>query len=213
MREISPIHRHETGAPVNLVPPAILLSHMRELNNLIARRAYEIFESRGKEHGRHLDDWLQAESEVMYTCRHDLRESDLAFTLRAEVPGSFTAEQLKVSVEPHRLMVGGERELDVLRGDSSGTHSEKRSQYIFGVHDLPDEVDPAKAKAILRGEVLEIVMPKVTVAAKSEKKVKVASRANWSAGDSSLRGPYTAKFDAVPSRYRATEERRVKPMV
>jgi HSP20 family protein len=178
MKEASAVQRHETGVPVNLVPPAILLNHRRKLHDLIARRAYELYEQRGGEHGRHLDDWLQAESEVMYTCRHDLRDSDLAFTLRAEVPGSFTAEQLKVSVEPHRLMVGGERELDVLRGDSSGTHSEKRSQYIFGVHDLPNEVDPAKAKAILGGEVLEIVMPKVTVAAKAEKKVKVASRAN-----------------------------------
>ena len=178
MREISTTHRHEAGAPVNLVPPAILLDRKQELHSRIARRAYEIFESHGKEHGRHLDDWLQAESEVMYTCRHDLRESDLAFTLRAEVPGSFTPEQLRVSVEPHRLMVSGERELDVLRGDSSGTHTEKRLQYIFGAHDLSNEVDPAKAKATLRREVLEIVMPKVAAATKSEGKVKAASRAN-----------------------------------
>jgi hypothetical protein len=30
----------------------------------IARRAYEIFESRGFVHGRALDDWLQAEREL-----------------------------------------------------------------------------------------------------------------------------------------------------
>lgn len=178
MREVSARHRHETGAPVNLVPPAILLDRKQELRNLIARRAYEIFESRGREPGRHLEDWLQAESEVMYVCRHDLRESDLAFTLRAEVPGSFTPEQLKVSVEPHRLMVTGERELDVLRGEGSKAYKEKRPQHIFGMHDLPNEVDAAKARAILRGEVLEIVMPKVAAATKSEGKVKAASRAS-----------------------------------
>ncbi|WP_257462622.1 DUF2934 domain-containing protein [Archangium lipolyticum] len=30
----------------------------------IARRAYELFLSRGAQHGRHEDDWLQAEREL-----------------------------------------------------------------------------------------------------------------------------------------------------
>ena len=30
----------------------------------IARRAYEIFQSRGSDHGRDFEDWLQAEREV-----------------------------------------------------------------------------------------------------------------------------------------------------
>jgi hypothetical protein len=30
----------------------------------IEARAYEIYEKRGRQHGRELDDWLQAESEV-----------------------------------------------------------------------------------------------------------------------------------------------------
>lgn len=35
-----------------------------DVSELIAARAYEIFNARGGEHGRHLDDWLQAEQEV-----------------------------------------------------------------------------------------------------------------------------------------------------
>jgi hypothetical protein len=31
----------------------------------IARRAYEMFLARGAEHGRDLDDWLQAERELL----------------------------------------------------------------------------------------------------------------------------------------------------
>jgi hypothetical protein len=30
----------------------------------VARRAYEIFQSRGSDHGRDFEDWLQAEREV-----------------------------------------------------------------------------------------------------------------------------------------------------
>ena len=32
---------------------------------MISMRAYEIYQSRGGEHGRDLDDWLQAENEVL----------------------------------------------------------------------------------------------------------------------------------------------------
>jgi len=32
--------------------------------NRIARRAHEIYEARGGEHGRALEDWLQAEREI-----------------------------------------------------------------------------------------------------------------------------------------------------
>ena len=31
----------------------------------VAARAYELFEERGRTHGHDLDDWLQAESEVL----------------------------------------------------------------------------------------------------------------------------------------------------
>ena len=32
----------------------------------IARRAYELYEKRGREHGHDLDDWLQAERELQH---------------------------------------------------------------------------------------------------------------------------------------------------
>ena len=37
----------------------------------IARRAYEIYESRGGDHGSDVDDWLQAEREVRQRPRDD----------------------------------------------------------------------------------------------------------------------------------------------
>ena len=36
----------------------------RPSHEQIARRAYEIFLSRGGQHGRHMDDWMQAEREL-----------------------------------------------------------------------------------------------------------------------------------------------------
>ena len=35
-----------------------------DLQEKIRRRAHELYEQRGRDHGHELDDWLQAESEV-----------------------------------------------------------------------------------------------------------------------------------------------------
>jgi hypothetical protein len=35
-------------------------------NERVARRAYQRFEERGGEHGRDIDDWLEAERELMH---------------------------------------------------------------------------------------------------------------------------------------------------
>jgi hypothetical protein len=39
-------------------------SMMRIDHDAVARRAYEIFQARGKSHGRDVDDWLAAEREL-----------------------------------------------------------------------------------------------------------------------------------------------------
>jgi hypothetical protein len=37
----------------------------RALNDSVAQRAYQRYEERGREHGRALDDWLEAERELL----------------------------------------------------------------------------------------------------------------------------------------------------
>jgi HSP20 family molecular chaperone IbpA len=175
MKEQSAAQQREAVIPVKFVTADILLSRQNEIQVMIARRAYELFKSRGYVHGRDIEDWLRAESQLLYSCRHDLKESSEAVTLRAQVPGSFTAEQLKISVEPRRLIVSGERELDVTCGGKEPAHTEKRTQRIFRLEELPVDVDPSRAKATLTGDTVEIVMPKVAAANKPRGKSQAAS--------------------------------------
>jgi HSP20 family molecular chaperone IbpA len=163
MKEKLAPQRHDVGTKVEPVPAHVLVDRVKDVHELIARRAYEIFESRGRADGHVLEDWVQAESELLYSCSHDVKESAGAIILRAEIPGSFTADQINFSVEPRRLIISCEKEMNVLCGDSKGTHSELRPQRILRIHDLPVDVDPSKTVATLKGETLEIVMPKVTV--------------------------------------------------
>jgi HSP20 family molecular chaperone IbpA len=175
MKDLSATKGTEKGIAVKILPPQDLANRISEVHAMIARRAYELFANRRGEHGRDLEDWLEAESDIVHVCRHDLTETTEAVVLRAELPCSFKPEQLLVSVEPRRLVVSGERELGVICGGHYTAHIEKRTRRILRMHDLPSTVDPSKTTATLNGETLEIVMPKVAAGGKSREKAQAAS--------------------------------------
>ena len=168
MKEESTAQKREKSTVVKLVPAALLAHRREEIDEMIARRAYELFEGRGGAHGHDVADWLQAEDEIVHGCRHDLKESAGAITLRAAMPSPYPADQLLISVEPGRLVISGERVVEVSYWDGKQTRTEARPQRIFRAHDLPVEVNPSAATATLRDNMLEVVMPKADTSKKLE---------------------------------------------
>src|SRR5437667_12190964 len=81
--------------PLKVVAATDLFARIQTLHDSIARRAYEIFESKGRTSGRDLEDWLQAESEFLHPVHVDVADSDDGLTVRAEVPG-FRGDNLSV---------------------------------------------------------------------------------------------------------------------
>jgi HSP20 family molecular chaperone IbpA len=165
----------KAGTLVKFVPVQMLEQRKTEIHNMIARRAYELFEYRGRVPSHEIDDWVQAESELVYPCCHDLKESADAIILHVDLPGSLTADQLTLSVEPRRLLLSGDKEISVLCGDASDTHWEVRWQQIFRVHDLPTDVDPSKATATLGGHAVDIVLPRASAANERGERARSAS--------------------------------------
>ena len=149
------------AAPMKLLPGSDLFDRIQDMSNSIARRAFEIFEDRGRAFGHDLEDWLRAESEFLHPIHLDIAESDDAVTVRAEVPG-FSAKELEVGVEPHRLTISGKREANEERKSKKTIYAEHCGNQIFRTIDLPAEVDSSKVTATLKDGVLELSMPKVT---------------------------------------------------
>jgi HSP20 family molecular chaperone IbpA len=175
MREQLVAHQHEAAIPVQLLAPDILHNRKTELDGMIARRAFQLFEGRGGGHGHDVDDWITAELELLRPYRHDLKESAEAVVFHAELPCTFTPDQLNVSVEPRRLTINGERELEVTCVGDVPTHVEKRTERIFHMEDLPADVDPSGTRATLKGELLEIIMPKIIVVTTRHEKAQAVS--------------------------------------
>ena len=56
-----------------------ILDAMQDMQKRIMRRAYEIFENNGSVFGRELDNWLQAEQELLWIPAIELRENEGSF--------------------------------------------------------------------------------------------------------------------------------------
>lgn len=134
-----------------------LLERAQEINDLIARRAFELFESNGFVHGRDLDHWLRAKAEILHPAPLEIAETETDLIVRAEVPG-FSVTNLEVRVEPRRLCITGKRQATSERKEGKTVYSERQSREIFRLLDLPAEVDPSGVKATLSDGVLEVTM-------------------------------------------------------
>jgi HSP20 family protein len=144
----------------------------QETNDLIARRAYELFESSGFTHGHALEDWLRAESEILLQAPVDVTETETGFTIRADVPG-FGEKDLEVRIAPRSLCITGQRHELSDQKEGTTIYSERPSTHIFRVLHLLAEIDPDTVNATVSDGLLEIKLFKVGLS----KKVPLAKAA------------------------------------
>lgn len=155
----------KASVPVKQTGLTNIFERIEELHNSIARRAFEIFEGKGRWPGREMDDWLRAESEFIHPMHLEIAESDNHLNVRAEVPG-FNAKELEISIEPRRLTVTGKHEARDETQKGKTVYSELCAAEILRVVDLPAEVDTSDVSATLKDGILSIKMTK-TAAPKS----------------------------------------------
>jgi HSP20 family protein len=144
---------------INAVGIETLLDRAKEIYEVIAQRAYELFDGRGRQDGFDLEDWLSAERELLRPISLEVTESDNRLTVRAEVP-DFSEKDLKVSLEPRRLVITGKVEEASEQKAGETFYTSRHSNEIFHTLDLPAEVDPLTASATLKQGILELLLPK-----------------------------------------------------
>jgi|SRR5712692_9028272 len=145
---------------LKLGPDDPFMERAQEISGLIARHAYELFESRGFEHGQDREDWLRAESEILLIVPADITETESEFTIRAEVPG-FSERDLEVRVAARALCITGKRHEDSDQKEEKTVYSGRRANQIFRVLDLPSQIDPDSVNATLNDSILEIKVSKL----------------------------------------------------
>jgi len=172
--ELTEIERKRESMPIKLPGISDVPGRAKEIHELIARRAYQIYEGRGHTDGHDIEDWLQAESEVRATLFVGFME--LNGDLRVDIGiRACDLPALQVRIEPWRLIVSGKRNVhdrQMEQGDLAYRGDTPRPVEIFEVVNFPVRVEPPGAKATFSNELLELRIPKSV-----KKKKSVAARA------------------------------------
>jgi HSP20 family molecular chaperone IbpA len=133
------------------VVEAAILDTMNETRELIAQRAYEIYESRGRAHGSDQEDWFAAEGEILPRLPIEYREVDGSLRLTAQVP-TFKANDLEVILGHQRAVLCG------VQSNLDHASDDQKRKRIMRIVELPFEVDPICASATLQSGTLEVTL-------------------------------------------------------
>jgi len=153
--------KKQPGTPLRLTPsdPATLQWEMQQLQLALARRAYELFVLRGREHGHDWQDWFRAESELLRPVSVAFSELDGRTSVRVNVLG-FNADELKVAIQPQRIMILGQKQANVTESERAADYLRSMPDQIMRVVDLAAEVEPSSAVIELQEGMLKFELSK-----------------------------------------------------
>ena len=175
MKSTTTTDARQTTQPAifKLATSGTFVERTRHISSAIARRAYELFEARGSEHGHDCEDWFRAESELLTPIPATVVDTDGEFTVTAEVSG-FTGKDVELLAEPRRLIIRANKQETVEQEKGRTAFQEKISDEMFRVLELPQEIDPNNMTAAIKNGVLEVTLAKVNPGKKTAVGVKAA---------------------------------------
>lgn len=153
------------SVPLRLTGSEALAERMELRKAKIAKRAYELFEQQGRADGHDLEHWFQAEHELCKDLPVGIADCECELVLTADVHG---VSELNVAVDPARVIIMG-------RTVKNGFNLPRGTREVFHAVPLQRAVRPGEATATLKGNYLEIVLPKAVV--EISKAAKYAARA------------------------------------
>jgi HSP20 family protein len=125
------------------------------MQDRIMRRAHEIFEENGSMLGRDLENWNQAERELVWRPAFELREKDGQFQLEAALSG-VDAKDIDIEVTPEDIILKAETQHEHKEQKGIVHYCEFETGKMFRSIHLPRKIDPDKVKAEFKNGLLRL---------------------------------------------------------
>lgn len=129
----------------------------------VRQRAFELFLNRGQESGHAVDDWLQAEHEIMGWPAGEMTEKDSGVELELTLPG-FDANQVQITATPSEIVVHAHYEKEKKDQERKILWTEFESNDVYRRFEMPATIDVNKTNASLEKGILHITAPKAGAA-------------------------------------------------
>lgn len=133
-----------------------LLERITNVIDQIRLRAFELSTMHGQEGSNHLDDWVQAEHELLACQRCEVRGEGSQFVAEVDA-ADFEPKDLQVSLLGNDLMIEGTSRTEKI---VEGKETEATGRSIMVRAFLPDDFDLATLKAELHNGVLRVTADK-----------------------------------------------------
>jgi len=153
--------------------PVPLFQEIEEQFEDVRRRAFELFEKRGRELGHALEDWLKAEHEVMGSPAAELTEADSKYDLAMTLPG-YEPNDVQVTITPSEIIVHAKVEPKRKTEEAKCVWTEFQSNDVYRRFALPEAIDVDKTTASLDKGMLHITAAKMPKAQPKPVEVKAA---------------------------------------
>lgn len=121
----------------------------------VQRRAFDLFEKRGRELGHDLEDWLKAENELLGWPGGELTEKDGAYQIEVALPG-FAAKDVEVTATPGEIIVHAATKEEKKTEKENVLWTEFGSNDVYRRFGLPNEINIDKVAANLEDGLLRI---------------------------------------------------------
>jgi HSP20 family protein len=125
----------------------------------VRQRAFTLFEKRGCGLGRGLDDWLQAEREILGSHAAELVDKDNAYEMQVALPG-FDPKDVRVTATPTEVIVHAESNKEIKSQVGKVLWTEFASNNVCRQFKIPNPIDADKTTARLEKGLLRITAPK-----------------------------------------------------
>jgi HSP20 family protein len=132
----------------------------------VRRRAFELFEGRGRGFGHDLEDWLKAEQEVLGSLAAEVAENDTEFQYQIALPG-FDAKEVEVTASPSEIIVHAQTKAEKKSEKSNVIQTEFSSNEVFRRFETSQPINVENIKATMDKGNLRIMAAKASAKGKT----------------------------------------------
>jgi HSP20 family protein len=132
-----------------------VFDEIKDMQDRIMRRAYEIFERNGGMLGSDLDNWRLAERELVWRPPLELSEKDGKLQLEAAIAG-VEARDIDIEVTSEEIVLKAETQHKHTEQKGVVHYCEFESGRMFRSIHLPKKIDPNKVRAEFKNGLLHL---------------------------------------------------------
>lgn len=154
--------------------PSSWRNELMKFSEAVGRKAFELFEKYGHSNGHDLDQWLDAEKQIVTFPRLELLDTGTEFELRVAAAG-FDAKDVEVTALPDAVLVKAQTSAEAEEKEGEICYCEFSDKSLFRRIPLAQPIDIDAVTAQLEKGVLKIVAPKAAGQKQKERKIEVAA--------------------------------------